>query len=140
MSEADTRTVVTEFLRRVTTGDPDAIADLFTETVDWRVNWPEGEHPSTPWIRPRSTRAEVADHFRALAESHVPAAPPTDAPAPTILVDGADAVVLTEIRQTAALTGRSYTAGCALHFTVQDGVITRYHIYEDSLAVARAFA
>ncbi|WP_040836932.1 nuclear transport factor 2 family protein [Nocardia brevicatena] len=140
MSEHDTRTVVTEFLRRVAAGDPDTIAGLFSETVDWQVNWPEGEHPATPWIRPRSTRADVADHFRALSEAHAPTAPSADTAPPTVLVDGDNAVVLTEIRQTAAPTGRSYTAGCALRFTVRDGTITRYHVYEDSLSVARAFA
>lgn len=27
----------------------------------------------------------------------------------------------------------------ALHLTVEDGLITRHHMYEDSLAVAEAF-
>ncbi len=48
-------------------------------------------------------------------------------------------MVLGEIRQTVKTTGRAYRARCALHLTVDSGVITRYHVYEDSLAVARAF-
>ncbi|GAA2783244.1 hypothetical protein GCM10020219_063400 [Nonomuraea dietziae] len=57
-----------------------------------------------------------------------------------ILVDGADAVVLGEIRQTARSTGRAYHARFALHLTIEDGLVTRHHVYEDSLAVAQAFA
>lgn len=56
-----------------------------------------------------------------------------------ILVDGAEAVVLGEIRQTAGATGRAYSARFALHLTVEDGLVVRHHVYEDSLAVARAF-
>ena len=56
-----------------------------------------------------------------------------------ILVDGRDAVVLGEIRQTARSTGRAYRARFALHLTVEDGLVTRHHVYEDSLAVAQAF-
>jgi ketosteroid isomerase-like protein len=59
---------------------------------------------------------------------------------PKVLVDGRDAVVLGDIRQTVKVTGRPYHARCALHLTVDGGVITRYHVYEDSLAVAQAFA
>lgn len=56
-----------------------------------------------------------------------------------ILVDGDDAVVLGTLDKTAKPTGRSYAAAFALHLTVRDGLITRHHVYEDSLAVARAF-
>lgn len=56
-----------------------------------------------------------------------------------ILIDGSDAVVLGEIRQTARPTGRAYKARFALHLTVEGGLVTRHHVYEDSLAVAQAF-
>jgi len=47
--------------------------------------------------------------------------------------------VFGEIRLTARSTGRPYRARFALHPTVRDGLIVRHHVYEDSLAVARAF-
>ena len=134
----ESRTVVDEFLARLAAGDPEQIAELFAEPVDWWLDWPAEGHPGVPWIRPRSSRADVADHFRALAEFHEPARPAEGAPM-TVLVDGADAVLLGEIRQTVRATGLGYTAGCALRLTVEDGLITRYHVYEDSLSVARAF-
>ena len=138
LNEVGTRAAVTGFLGRLVEGDPDRIAELFADTVDWQLDWPEGDHPATPWIRARSTRADVADHFRTLNAFHVPDKRGGGV-APRILVDGPDAVVLGDIRQTVAATGRSYTARCALHLTVEDGLITRYHVYEDSLTVAQAF-
>ncbi|MFF2083351.1 nuclear transport factor 2 family protein [Nocardia sp. NPDC058176] len=134
--DAGTRAVVAEFLSRLTEGDPNRIADLFADPVDWQLDWPDAGHPAVPWIRQRSTRPDVADHFRALNDFHIPEK--RGGATPTILVDGPDAVVLGDIRQTVKATGRAYSARCALHLTVEDGVITRYHVYEDSLTVAQA--
>jgi len=136
---AATRTVVEDLLTRMAGGDPETIAALYAPTSDWKLNWPEDEHGrvATPWITHRSTRADAAAHFREIAEHHVPEEVGTVVE--RILVDGPDAVVLGEIRQTARATGRPYRARFALHLTVENGLITRHHVYEDSLAVARAF-
>ncbi|MFF0729949.1 nuclear transport factor 2 family protein [Streptomyces sp. NPDC004134] len=139
VAPASTRSVVEELLRRIGEGDPDRIAELYAEQSDWKLDWPEAEHgrAATPWIRHRSTRADAAAHFREIAEHHVPEEVATQVE--RILVDGEDAVVFGEIRQTARSTGRAYRARFALHLTVEGGLVTRHHVYEDSLAVAQAF-
>ncbi|MFD8390798.1 nuclear transport factor 2 family protein [Streptomyces sp. NPDC059680] len=136
---ATTRAVVEELLRRIGEGDPESIAEMYAERGDWKLDWPEAEHgrTATPWIRHRSTRADAAAHYRELAEHHVPGQAGTEVE--RILVDGREAVVLGEIRQTARSTGRACRARFALHLTVEDGLVTRHHVYEDSLAVAQAF-
>ncbi|MEU4039476.1 nuclear transport factor 2 family protein [Streptomyces collinus] len=135
-----TRSVVEELLRRIGEGDPERIGELYAEHGEWRLSWPEDEHgrPDTPWIRHRGTRADAVAHYRELAAHHVPEK--ADTRVERVLVDGDDAVVVGVIHQTAEPTGRSYTARFALHLTVRDGLIVRHHVYEDSLAVARAFA
>ncbi|GAB2872394.1 nuclear transport factor 2 family protein [Streptomyces deserti] len=139
-TDTSTRSVVQELLRRIGEGDPERIAELYAEHGDWKLSWPQDEHgrSATPWIRHRSTRGDAAAHYRELAAHHVPGEAATEIE--RILVDGDDAVVLGEIRQTARPTGRPYRARFALHLTVRDGRIVRHHVYEDSLAVARAFA
>ncbi|MFH9549219.1 nuclear transport factor 2 family protein [Streptomyces sp. NPDC017435] len=135
------RAVVRELLRRIGEGDPARIAELYAERSDWKLDWPDAEHgragSATPWIRHRVTRADAAAHYRELAEHHVPGQAATEIE--RILVDGDDAVVLGEIRQAARSTGRAYRARFALHLTIEGGLVTRHHVYEDSLAVARAF-
>ncbi|WP_406637018.1 nuclear transport factor 2 family protein [Amycolatopsis sp. WGS_07] len=42
--------------------------------------------------------------------------------------------------QTVKLTGKRFATSFAVRLTVGGGLITRYHVYEDSLAVAEAFA
>jgi ketosteroid isomerase-like protein len=135
---AATRTTVEEFLRRLGDGDPDQIAALFVEPVDWRLDWPDQGHPAVPWIRPRSTRADVSDHFRTLAEFHVPEK--RSASIDALIVDGTDAVLLGELSQTVRATGRTYGFAFALRLTVENSLITRYHLYEDSLTVANALS
>ncbi|RBM10354.1 ketosteroid isomerase [Prauserella sp. PE36] len=139
MPTTTTHDVVTELLTRIGEGDPARIAELYAEDCDWKLNWPEAEHgrAATPWIRHRSTRADAAAHYRELATHHVPEA--MDTRIERVLVDGDDAVVLGEIRQTARSTGVAYRARFALHLTVGHGLVTRHHVYEDSLAVAKAF-
>lgn len=134
-----TREVVEELLRRIGDGDSGRIAEMYAEHSDWKLDWPEAEHgrAATPWIRHRATRADAGAHFRQIAEHHVPEEAGTVIE--RVLVDGDDAVVLGEIRQTARSTGRAYRARFALHLTVEGGLVTRHHIYEDSLAVAQAF-
>ncbi|MGW3629416.1 nuclear transport factor 2 family protein [Streptomyces sp. NPDC005122] len=134
-----TRAVTEELVRRIGAGVPERIAELYAERIDWELGWPRDEHGSaaTPWIRPRSTRTDAAAHFGELGAHHLPGGAGTAVE--RILVDGAQAVVLGEIRQTARTTGRPYRARFALHLTVEDGLVVRHHVYEDSLAVARAF-
>ncbi|MGW0248689.1 nuclear transport factor 2 family protein [Nocardia goodfellowii] len=134
-----TRTVVEELLRRIGSGDPEATAALYAPVSDWKLDWPEDEHGrnETPWIRHRATRADAAEHYREIARHHVPDRVGTVVE--RILVDGPDAVVLGEIRQTARSTGRAYRARFALHLTVENDLIIRHHVYEDSLSVAQAF-
>ena len=133
-----TRAVVGELLRRIATGDPAAVADLYAEEVDWRLGWPDDEHgTSVPWIRHRATRADIEDHYRTLAEHHVPDA--ATLAVDRVLVDGPHAAVHGELSQTLRSTGIGYRALFSLHLTVVDDRIVAQTIVEDSLAVLRAF-
>ncbi|WP_158887043.1 nuclear transport factor 2 family protein [Amycolatopsis anabasis] len=134
----NTRDTIEELFRRMGAGDPDGIAALHAERVDWKVNWPAGEAAAIPWIRDWSTRADIAEFHRALAAAFVPGEDAVSVE--RVLVDGPDAVVLGETARTFRSTGKRFTMMFALHLTVQNGLISRYHVYEDSLAVARAFA
>jgi len=134
----DTSRTVAELLRRLVASDPEDIAELYAHEVAWMLNWPPGEYESTvPWVQHRSTRTGIAEHFRLIADHHV--AEQSSAEVTAVLVDGADAIVLGELHNVAKPTGRRYDAAFALHLTVENGLITRHHVYEDSLAVMQAF-
>ena len=87
-----------------------------------------------PWIRPRRTREDMADFFATMNANFVPE--DRSASVSGLLVDGKDAVVMGHVSQRLKRNGKAFTTPFALHLTVSDGLITRYHVYEDSLAVA----
>ncbi|MFD3498102.1 nuclear transport factor 2 family protein [Streptomyces sp. NPDC058678] len=129
-----TRAVVQEFLAARMAGDTGRLVALFADEVDWLL----AENPAVPWIRPRSTAAECAAQFTELMEHTVP----EDARASldTFLADGTDAVLMGHLSGTVRATGKSFEGPFALHLTVEDGRITRHHLYENSLSIAEACA
>ncbi|GAA0374124.1 hypothetical protein GCM10010319_60780 [Streptomyces blastmyceticus] len=86
-STARTRATVQEFLRLTATGDPARIAAVFADRIDWQI----AENPAVSWIRPRSTRADAAAHFRELAEGLVLEA--AENTVDSVVVEGADAML-----------------------------------------------
>ena len=134
-STADaTRAVVQEFLAARLVGDTGRLTELFADEVDWLL----AENPAVPWIRPRSTAAECAAQFTELMEHTVPE--DARASVDTFLVDATDAVLMGHVSGTVRTTGKSFEGPFALRLTVEDGRITRHHLYENSLSIADACA
>jgi ketosteroid isomerase-like protein len=129
-----TRAVVGEFLAARIAGDTGRLVELFADEVDWLL----AENPAVPWIRPRSTAAECAAQFTELMEHTVPE--DARASVDAFLVDGTDAVLTGHLSGTVRATGRSFQGPFALRLTVEGGRITRHHLYENSLSIARACA
>lgn len=128
----DTREVVEELLTRMASGDAEAIAALFAPKVDFMCAG------SAPWIKPRHTREDMADFFSKMDASFVPEE--RSASVSGLLVDGKDAVVMGHVTQRLKSNGKSFTIPFALRLTLSEGGITHYHVYEDSLTVAKAVA
>ncbi|MFF9570419.1 nuclear transport factor 2 family protein [Streptomyces sp. NPDC014685] len=132
-SVADTtRRVVREFLAARIAGDTGRIVALFADEVDWML----AENPVVPWIRPRSTGAECAAQAEELAAHTV--AEDARASVDTFLVDGTDAVLMGHLSGTVRATGKSFEGPFALRLTVEEGRITRHHLYENSVSIAAA--
>ncbi|MDJ1138307.1 nuclear transport factor 2 family protein [Streptomyces iconiensis] len=129
----DTRSVVEEFLRRVGEGDAERIAALFAEEVDWMI----ADNPVVPWIRPRQTREDVAAHFTELAAG-VAALAGGGRPVDVLVVDGTEAVITGTLSGRVRATGKEFSTPYALRLSVQNGELTRYYIFEDSLKIAAA--
>ncbi|MEU1120200.1 MULTISPECIES: nuclear transport factor 2 family protein [unclassified Streptomyces] len=127
-----TRAVVQEFLAARVAGDTARMVEIFADEVDWLL----AENPAVPWIRPRSTGAECAAQSAELAEHTV--AEDARASVDTFLVDGTEAVLMGHLSGTVRATGKTFEGPFALHLTVENGRITRHHLYENSLSIAQA--
>lgn len=131
-TEEATRTVVQEFLTARLASDTARLTEIFADDVDWLL----AENPVVPWIRPRSTGPECALQGEELAKYTV--AEDSSATMDALLVDGTDAVILGRLSGTVSATGKSFEGPFALRLTVENGRITRHHLYENSLSVAEA--
>lgn len=129
-----TRAVVNRYFETMKTGAaPEAIAALFSETVDWEI---AGDTERVSWIGRKTGRAGVASFVRELFER----IEPVRFEVGSILVEGQRAVALGALSSRVKGTGKTIETEFAIDFTVGDGLITRYRMLEDSFAVAQAVA
>ena len=126
-----TRNVVGHFFERTGEGGgTDGIASLFTEDVDWLVPGDE----RIQWIGRKVGRAGVVDFIRDLREFTTP----IRANVRTIVTEGQNAVALLELETRVNKTRRIIRTEAAFDFTVQDGLIVRFRLFEDSYRVSQA--
>ena len=127
-----TRTVVKQYLDRIqSSAKLEAIAALFSEDVDWNI---PGDVDLVSWIGRRKGRNGIADFIRDLREQDEPIRFEIH----SIVVEGEKAVTLGEFASRVKKTGKVIESEFAIEFTVQDGLIARYRLFEDSFAVAQA--
>lgn len=127
-----TRNTVSQYFDWIQTGaEPESIAALFNENVDWDI---PGNIDFVPWIGRRKGRGGVADFIRDLREQ----VEPIRFKIRLIVVEGEKAVALGELASRVKKTGKVIESEFAFEFTVQDGPIVRYRLFEDSFAVTQA--
>ncbi|MGW7270191.1 nuclear transport factor 2 family protein [Streptomyces sp. NPDC054864] len=131
-TEDATRAAVQAFLGFRLSGDSEGLTALFADEVDWML----AGNPGVPWIRPRSTAAECAAQSAELAAHTVPEK--AGATVETIMVEGTEAVLFGQLWGTVRATGKSFQGPFALRLTVEDGRVTRHHLYENSRSIADA--
>ncbi|MFP3713852.1 nuclear transport factor 2 family protein [Puerhibacterium sp. TATVAM-FAB25] len=132
---SSTAEITNAFLQRLGEQDAEGIGELFAEEIDWLVR---GDRELFPWAGPRSRKSEVPGYFRDLWAALVPGKSVVAVEA--VVVDGDEAVVFGAFDHVAASTGRPFHTDVALRLTVIDGAITRLRLFEDTAAVAAAFA
>ncbi|MBD3885670.1 nuclear transport factor 2 family protein [Phormidium tenue FACHB-886] len=127
-----TRNVVKQYFDRLQSGaEPEAIAALFSEDVDWDIT---GDVNLVPWIGTRKGRRGVANFIRDLREQDES----IRLEIRSIVVEGEKAVVLGEFTSQIKKTGKVIESEFALEFAVQNSLIVRYRLFEDTFAVAQA--
>ncbi|MGW4467860.1 nuclear transport factor 2 family protein [Micromonospora sp. NPDC004704] len=121
------------FEARAAGASPKELAKHFDKEVDWYI---QGDTSAVPWLGRKVGRAEVTEHFTQLEELTTPERVEVEA----IIGDGDRAIALGTFRVTILATGRSFDSEFAFDITVgRNGLITRYHVLEDSFALSNAY-
>jgi uncharacterized protein len=121
-----------EYLSRLTTLQPEAIADLFADPVDFYVPGA----PEVPWTGKRRTRIEVLAFFRILSENLT---------IESFRVDGKfvtenAAVVVGDFASRFSKSGKPFRSPFMLRLEFHGDEILRYLFLEDTYAATKAFA
>ncbi|MEU5278861.1 nuclear transport factor 2 family protein [Streptomyces asoensis] len=106
-------------------------AALFADSVSFSIPHP----PGIPWV-PEVHSADDMRTFFELLGTHVRA---KEFDLRQVIAEGDDVVLLGRMVLEVRKTGRDIDTAFALHTTVENGRITRYHLYEDTYAVAKAY-
>ncbi|MFF4259589.1 nuclear transport factor 2 family protein [Streptomyces sp. NPDC001663] len=128
-AESPTRTVQRLF-PLLAEGKSAEAAALFADSVSFSIPHP----PGIPWV-PEVDSVEGMRTFFELLGTHVQA---KEFDLRQVIAEGDDVVLIGRMVSEVKKTGREIDTAFALHTTVRDGRITRYHLYEDSYAVAKA--
>ncbi len=121
------------FAARAAGASPKQLAKHFDKNVDWYI---QGDTAHVPWLGRKVGRAEIAEHFAQLEELTTPEKLEVDA----IIGDGDRAIAVGTFRVKILATGRSFDSEFAFDITVgKNGLITRYHVTEDSFALSNAY-
>src|SRR6266542_5264623 len=102
-SATTTRRLVETFFRRLSERDPDAVAELFSDDVDWYI---PGNQELASWLGRRSSRKDVAEFFRLLWEN----AEPITAHVDHVLVDENVAIVTGSFSSRMRRTGKTFVS------------------------------
>ncbi|MGW5731507.1 MULTISPECIES: nuclear transport factor 2 family protein [Streptomyces] len=106
-------------------------AALFADEVSFSIPHP----PGIPWV-PEVDSAQGMHTFFELLGTHVQ---PKEFDLRQTIAEGDDVVLIGRMVSEVKKTGRDIDTAFALHTTVQAGKITRYHLYEDTYAVSKAY-
>jgi ketosteroid isomerase-like protein len=127
---SSTKDVIEAFFARFGAGDVNGVLALFADEVDLAVAGAD----FVPWTGPKSTKAGVGEFLAATG-----AVEPQEFAVRQIVTEGDTGVALGHFTHRVLATGKSFSSRFALHVTVEDGLISRYHMFEDSYAIAEAF-
>ena len=131
MTTENTRRVVDELLERIGKGDVEGAVELFAPDAVWEL---PGDPDIVPWAGRRAVE-HIPQFFltigaltnRELFEVQ------------RIVVDGPNAVLIGRARVVVRATNKVIDTPFAIDIVVDaEGRISRYYMFEDSLAVARA--
>ncbi|UII31902.1 nuclear transport factor 2 family protein [Fulvivirga ulvae] len=111
----------------------DELLALFANDVDWDI---PGNTKEIPWLGPRKSKDEIKDFYNLLWLN----TEPLEAGIHKIMSDENHAVIIGEFKTLMTATGKVVESFFCIHITVENGLISRYRLFENSFAVAKAMA
>lgn len=130
--ELKTKETAEKFFEYIGAKDPDKIASMVSENVDWYIF----ESKYMPWTGHRSKREEVLALFKTLFSYFIDGSEKLDAQ--SFLLRGNQVAVFGTIERTVKKTGKHFKMPLAIHITVENNLISKFSLYEETLIIEKA--
>ena len=129
----ETQAVLDGFFQGTSQNAPEVIARYLAEDVDFYI----AESPYMPWTGKKNSRNEVIVALRQLTSAHNTAE--DDFEMDHIFIDGKEAAVFGKAGRTVIETGKKFKEPFCMRFTIENGLITKFLMLEDSRQMEKAF-
>ncbi len=127
---SETGKIVAQFLELLAKRDL-AVVDLFIDKPDWYI---QGNESLAPWLGKRNTKEQVKEFFLLLWSGTEPLVANVE----HIVVQGELAVISGEFTTKMLKTGRIVNSLFSILMRIENGLITKYRLFEDSYAVSES--
>ncbi|MFH7002082.1 nuclear transport factor 2 family protein [Flavobacterium bizetiae] len=131
--ELKTKQTADKFFEYIGAKNPEKIASMVSENVDWYIF----ESKYMPWTGHRSKREEVAELFKTLFSYFIDGSEKLEAQ--SFLLRGNELAVFGTIERTVKKTGKHFKMPLAIHITVENNLISKFSLYEETLILEKAF-
>lgn len=131
--ENNTKQTAEKFFGYITAKNPEKIASMVSENVDWYIF----ESKYMPWTGRRTKRAEVETLFKTLFSYFIDGSEKLDVN--SFLLQGNEVAVFGTIERTVKKTGKHFKMPLAIHLTVENNLISKFALYEETLIIEKAF-
>jgi len=129
----ETQAVLDGFFQGTMQNAPEVIAKYLAEDVDFYI----AESPYMPWTGKKNGRNEVIVALRQLISAHNTAE--DDFEMDHIFIDGKEAAVFGKAGRTVIETGKKFKEPFCMRFTIENGLITKFLMLENSRQMEKAF-
>jgi ketosteroid isomerase-like protein len=129
--ELKTKQTVEKFFEYVGAKDPEKIASMVSENVDWYIF----ESKYMPWTGHRSKREEVSELFKTLFSYFVDGSEKLEAQ--SFLLRGNEVAVFGFVERTVKKNGKHFKMPLAIHVTVENNLISKFSLYEETLIIEK---
>lgn len=130
--EIQTKQTAEKFFGYIGAKDPDKIASMVSEKVDWYIF----ESKYMPWTGHRSKREEISELFKTLFSYFVDGSEKLEAQ--SFLVRGNEIAVFGFVERTVKKNGKHFKMPLAIHLTVENNLISKFSLYEETLIIEKA--
>ncbi len=130
--EIKTKETVQKFFGYIDAKDPEKIASMVSEKVDWYIF----ESKYMPWTGHRSKREEISALFKTLFSYFVDGSEKLEAQ--SFLLRGNEVAVFGFVERTVKKNGKHFRMPLAIHITVENNLISKFSLYEETLIIEKA--